>query len=138
MKRFAVTACALAGLLLGGCASLPIGLSAPSAQPAPEQPAASAPPDRDPTNAAAATPSASAELLRQSRDERAAGDLSAAARSLDQALRIDPDDPELWLEYAELKHAQGDDEQARVMAHKAIALAGDDAALTSRASQLLR
>lgn len=116
-------------LLLAGCASLP------AAQATPAQAGAVAPNRQGTGNAPER--SASDELLEQSRSERAAGKFAAATRSLEQALRINPDDPALWLEFAELEHAQGDDEQARVMARKAIALAGGDATITSRASQLL-
>lgn len=140
MKRFAVIGCVPAALLLAGCASLAGGPFAP-APPAPPATAGTGAADRpaaDPAGSAAPAPKASTQLLEQSRNERAAGNFAAAARSLDRAIAIAPDDAALWLEYAELEHAEGDDQQARVMARKAISLSGGDSAIASQAEQLLR
>jgi Tfp pilus assembly protein PilF len=86
----------------------------------------------------AAPNAASVALLERSREERAAGRYDAAAATVERALRIDPDDPALWLELAEINLAQGDGEQANSMARKALTLAGDDRAIAARAERLVR
>lgn len=81
---------------------------------------------------------ATQELLTESRAARAAGDLTEAAVSVERALRIDPNDPELWLELGQIQLASGDNAQAAALARKALTLAGDDRDLTARAERLLR
>jgi cytochrome c-type biogenesis protein CcmH/NrfG len=81
---------------------------------------------------------ATQELLAESRAARAAGDLTGAAVSVERALRIDPNDPELWLEFGQIQLASGDNGQAAALARKALTLAGDDRDLTARAERLLR
>jgi hypothetical protein len=81
---------------------------------------------------------ATRELLAESRAARASGNLVDAAVSVERALRIDPNDPELWLEFGQIQLASGDDAQAAALARKALTLAGDDRDLTARAERLLR
>jgi cytochrome c-type biogenesis protein CcmH/NrfG len=88
----------------------------------------------EPSGASAAT----RELLAESRAARAAGNLTGAAASVERALRIDPNDPELWLEFGQIQLASGDNAQAAALARKALTLAGDDRDLTARAERLLR
>jgi Flp pilus assembly protein TadD len=80
---------------------------------------------------------ASAVLLEQSRGERAAGSYAEATASIERALRIDPNNPALWIELAEIKAAEGDSEQAEMMARKALTLAGSDRSIMARADQLV-
>jgi tetratricopeptide (TPR) repeat protein len=80
---------------------------------------------------------ASVVLLERSRDERAAGSYAAAAASIERALRIDPNNPLLWIELAEVKAAEGDDDQAEMMARKALTLAGPDRSIVARADRLV-
>jgi hypothetical protein len=80
---------------------------------------------------------ASAVLLEQSRDERAAGSYADAAVSIERALRIDPNNPALWIELAEVKADEGDFDQAEMMARKALTLAGSDRSIMARAERLL-
>jgi Flp pilus assembly protein TadD len=80
---------------------------------------------------------ASTVLLEQSRDERAAGSYADAAVSIERALRIDPNNPALWIELAEIKGAEGDFDQAEMMARKALTLAGSDRSIQTRAERLL-
>jgi tetratricopeptide (TPR) repeat protein len=80
---------------------------------------------------------ASAVLLEQSRDARAAGSYAEAAASIERALRIDPNNPALWMELAEIKGAEGDFDQAEMMARKALTLAGSDRSIEARAERLL-
>jgi cytochrome c-type biogenesis protein CcmH/NrfG len=81
---------------------------------------------------------AARQLLAESRAARAAGNLTGAAVSVERALRIDPNDPELWLEFGQIQLASGDNAQAAALARKALTLAGDDRELTARAERLLR
>jgi tetratricopeptide (TPR) repeat protein len=81
--------------------------------------------------------SASAALLERSRAEQAAGSYDQAAASVERALRIEPNDPALWLELGEIKLAAGDAQQAGLMARKALTLAGDDGRLAARAERLI-
>ena len=80
---------------------------------------------------------ASAVLLERSREQSANGAYAAAAASLERALRIDPNNPVLWIELAEVKSAEGDDEQAEMMARKALTLAGSDRSIVARAERLV-
>ncbi|HEX6997648.1 MAG TPA: tetratricopeptide repeat protein [Gammaproteobacteria bacterium] len=91
------------------------------------------PPDREP-----AAPAASAQLLQQARAERAAGRYSAAATAVERALRLAPNDPVLWLELGEIHLADGNRQQAEMMARKALTLAAGDGSIESRAERLIR
>jgi tetratricopeptide (TPR) repeat protein len=64
-------------------------------------------------------------LLKQSQQQRASGDLSAAADSLERALRIEPFNAWLWNRLAQLRLLQGRYAQAAALAGKSNALAGD-------------
>jgi tetratricopeptide (TPR) repeat protein len=103
-----------------GEASLPVAAEPRANQPKPRQ-----------ENAA------SAVLLEQSRGERAAGSYADAAVSIERALRIDPNNPALWIELAEVKADEGDFDQAEMMARKALTLAGSDRSIMARAERLL-
>ena len=150
-------------LATAGCSTAqPLIVTAPRPAPAPRAPAPAPeaepdrfPPSRDagfpapsaearripepviPTEPPPAAPPASAALLEQSRSQRAAGSLAAAAASIERALRIDPNNAELWLELGEIKLADGDPLQAEQMARKATTLAGGDFRLAARAERLL-
>lgn len=80
---------------------------------------------------------ASAVLIEQSRDERASGSYAEAAATIERALRIDPNNPALWIELAEIKAAERDYDQAEMMARKALTLAGSDRSIMARAERLL-
>lgn len=115
-----------------GCATSPYRF--PSPQPS------SSPSSRAPAEAAPAPPpqnTASVALLERSRDERDAGRYAEATASLERALRIDPNNPLLWIELAEVKAADGDRDQAQQMARKAMTLAGNDGSIAARARRLL-
>jgi Flp pilus assembly protein TadD len=77
-------------------------------------------------------------LLQQSRAQRAAGNNTQAAASIERALRIDPNNAALWLELGEIHLAAGNRTQAASMARKALTLTSGDAGLESRAERLLR
>lgn len=88
-------------------------------------------------SAAVPVPSASSALLTESRIARDAGDYAAAAASIERALRIEPNNAVLWLEYAELRMAEGDLEQAEMLARKTASLAGDDRSIQEASGRLL-
>lgn len=125
---------ALALCALAGCTSLSLA-PPPSPAPVPTDPRsgdAPAPRSRSDTSAA------SQSLLAQSRAERAAGNYPQASASLERALRIDPNNPVLWLELGELHLQAGNSAQAEMMARKALSLAASDRSLEARADRLLR
>lgn len=113
-------------------APLPPAAPAPRSDPAP--PRGDVPPARPQSDASGA----SGVLLEQSRAQRAAGSLPAARASLERALRLDPNNPALWLELGELELQTGNDTQAAMMARKAMTLTGRDTRLAARAERLLR
>jgi tetratricopeptide (TPR) repeat protein len=123
----------------------------PAAETRPAPPAAPLPPPAEPprsgplprSNAPSSRPTsdasgASGALLEQSRAQRAAGSLPAARASLERALRLEPNNPALWLELGELELQTGNNAQAATMARKAQTLAGRDGRLAARAERLLR
>lgn len=121
----------LAFLALAGCATSPYV--------SPPQPESTAP---APTTSTTASGSgtvtvASAALLQESRSYQAAQQYDAAAASLERALRIDPRNPELWLELGGLQFALGDANQAENMARKALSLSGASDPVRPRAWTLL-
>src|SRR5688500_3213969 len=145
----AATACTTVGVA-------PPSRPAPRPVPAPSPPAttpapppsapAPAPPRSDPApsgGAAAPRPrsdasSASDALVAQSRAQRAAGSVPAAKASLERALRLDPNNAEVWLELGELELQTGNTAQAATLARKALTLVGRNAQLSARAERLLR
>jgi len=76
-------------------------------------------------------------LIEQSRRQREAGRYAEAAAAVERALRIEPNDPLLWIELGEIRRDQGDVEQAEVMARKALTLASGDRDIETRAFALI-
>jgi hypothetical protein len=128
----------------------PLPPPAPGAQPpaatTATQPGALEQPSLPPEPFGTATPprpqndasGASSALLAQSRAERAAGSLAQATASIERALRLDPNNAELWVERGELALQTGNAAQAGTMARKALSLAGGNGRVASRAQQLLQ
>jgi hypothetical protein len=130
---------AIAGLVASGCTTLlgpePGPYPAPSApSPAPGERSGDTAPPRAGSDASAASQS----LLAQSRARRAAGDYPEASASLERALRIDPNNPILWIELGELHLQAGNTAQAEMMARKALTLTAGDRSAESQAERLLR
>lgn len=70
---------------------------------------------------------ASRALVAQAEAQRKKGDLPGASVSLDRALRIEPNNPLLWIETGRLRMDQRNFAQAENMARKALAMSvGDD------------
>jgi len=114
-------------------ATPPTGAASPSVSaPPPSVGSATAP------RTQSVTSGVSGELLAQSRTERAAGSLPEATALIERALRLDPNNPELWVERGELALQTGNASQASVMARKALTLVSANTAVAARAQRLLQ
>ena len=80
---------------------------------------------------------ATRSLVTQAQTQTAHGDLPAASSTLDRALRIEPNNPLLWIELGRLRLAESDAHQAEVCGRKALALASGDRSAQRHAGQLL-
>jgi len=133
-------------VLLSGCATLrapseppsPPSPSSPSSpppstQPLPYQPT---PPQQQPARENHLSP-ATRSLVTQAHTQVARGDLPAASSTLDRALRIEPNNPLLWIELGRLRLAESDAHQAEICGRKALALASGDHGTQSQAGRLL-
>lgn len=111
--------------------------SQPPGSPAPLQsppsPAPQVPPPARENHLSAATRS----LVTQARTQVAHGDLPAASSTLDRALRIEPNNPLLWVELGRLRLAESDAHQAEGCGRKALALASGDRIAQAQAGRLL-
>ena len=76
-------------------------------------------------------------LMKQANNELVAGKSDRAAATLERALRIAPDDANLWLRLAEVNAQQGNKSQAASMARKAMTLAPGDSNIIQRSQRLL-
>lgn len=65
-------------------------------------------------------------LVEQANAQSRAGQLEAAAATLDRAVRIDPKNTLLWIELARLRLLEADPVQAQALARKAMALSRQD------------
>lgn len=71
--------------------------------------------------------SASRALVNQAQAQRRNGDLPGATVSLERALRIEPNNPLLWIEMGRLRMDQRNFPQAENMGRKALSISvGDD------------
>ena len=109
----------------------------PPGSPAPLQslppPAPQVPPPARENHLSAATRS----LVTQARTQVAHGDLPAASSTLDRALRIEPNNPLLWIELGRLRLAESDAHQAEGCGRRALALASGDRIAQAQAGRLL-
>ena len=108
------------------------------AEPVIQGPAPSIPVPRERPKAAPATLSpASKALVTQAQAQRKKGDLPGAAGSLDRALRIEPNNPLLWIEMGRLRMDQRNYAQAESMGRKALSMAVGDNRTQAAAWQLI-
>jgi tetratricopeptide (TPR) repeat protein len=132
--------------LLGGCAAqsrlAQPNASAPATNsPAPDSPSAApltavpvpVPPPPRQNNLSPATHS----LVTQARGLLAHGDFDSASSTLDRALRIEPNNPLLWIELGRLRLAERDPHQAEGCGRKALALASGDPGARRQAGRVL-
>ena len=114
-----------------------------SAQPAPGTPAPGSEATPVPPQRPAPAPrqfrlgAASGALVSQAHTQAAGGDFGQAAATLERALRIEPDNPLLWIELGRVRLAESNPAQADSMGHKALSLATGDAAAQASAWQLI-
>jgi uncharacterized protein HemY len=73
----------------------------------------------------------------QARTLASHGDLDGASSTLDRALRIQPNNPLLWVELGRLRLTESDAHQAEGCGRKALALASGDHGTQAQAGRLL-
>lgn len=100
---------------------------APETQPPIEVPAPAPLPRERPHTPPATLSPASRALVAQAQSQRSRGDLPGATVSLERALRIEPNNPLLWIEMGRLRMDQANFPQAESMGRRALSMAiGDD------------
>jgi hypothetical protein len=103
-----------------------------SPYPAPPATAVPAPPPPPPVTAPPAATrqfhlgAAATALVAQAHRQASGGDPQLAISTVERALRIEPDNPLLWIELGDLHEAAGHFEQAGGIGHKALQLATGD------------
>jgi predicted Zn-dependent protease len=117
MRRLAIL------LVLAGCAAPP---PAPETKPVPPPP----PETRKETVAVAS-------LMDSARSDVAAGRLSNAAATLERAIRIEPANPRLWQQLAQVRLQQGQYAQAESTAMRSNSYAGSDSALRAENERII-
>ena len=80
---------------------------------------------------------AATALVAQAHTEAAGGDYGQAAATLERALRIEPDNPLLWIELGRVRLGENNPTQADALARKALSLAIGDAAAQASAWHLI-
>jgi Tfp pilus assembly protein PilF len=73
----------------------------------------------------------------QAHQQAASGDTVQAAATLERALRIEPDNPLVWIELGRVRLAENNPAQANAMGRKALALATGDPSAQSSAWHLI-
>lgn len=126
----------LVALALGACA-VPNPYQTPAPQPTPvppvQEPGAETQPATPPPSVPAPQPlpepvsrepvlgPASRALVSQAQTQLASKNYAVAASSIERALRIEPENPLLWIELGKVRQAEGNYVQAENMGHKAVA-----------------
>ena len=80
---------------------------------------------------------ASQSLVAQARAQADAGDFAVAAGTVERALRIESDNPLLWIELARIRLAEGNAGQAESLGRKAVSLAAGDTRAEASAWQIV-
>ena len=109
----------------------------PGAEPVIEAPAPTPLPRERPKAPAATLGPASKALVSQAQAQRRKGDLPGATVSLERALRIEPNNPLLWIEMGRLRMDQRNYPQAENLGRKALAMSVGDDRTQSMAWQLI-
>jgi uncharacterized protein HemY len=135
-----LSAALIAAIPLGACSLL--ARHPPSAQPSAQASAQQAPfqspsPPPSPTARENHLSPATRSLVTQAHTQLTNGDLPAASSTLDRALRIEPNNPLLWIELGRLRLAENDAHQAESCARKALALASGDRDTQAQSGRLL-
>lgn len=144
LTRVAGVSALLAAVALAACASrapVPPGLPGEVAVPgseaggSPGSPSAP-PPGAPPPRQFHLGPAANA-LVTQARTQAGGGEYAAAGATLERALRIEPDNPLLWVELGRVQMGEGNAGQADAMGRKALALATGDPTAQASAWRLI-
>ena len=104
--------------------------------PSPQQPVPTPPTPQQPPKEFRLGP-ASTALVKQARTQSVKGEYPAAVATLERALRIEPDNPLVWLELGQVHLASRNPTQAESMGRKAIALATGNPAVQSSGWRLV-
>lgn len=80
---------------------------------------------------------ASKALVDQAQVQLSAKNYGVAASSIERALRIEPDNPLLWIELAKVRQAEGNYAQAENLARKAVSMSVQAPRTQARAWQLI-
>jgi len=80
---------------------------------------------------------ATAALVAQAHKQEAAAAYEPAAATIERALRIEPENPLLWIELGQVRLSENNASQANSMGHKALALATGDAQAQSSSWHLI-
>jgi len=107
-----------------------------TAQPPPPTPAPPARPPAPPPRQFHLGPAASA-LVAQAHSQAVGGDTGQATATLERALRIEPDNPLVWIELGRVRLSENSAAQADAMGRKALSLATGDPAAQSSAWRLI-
>lgn len=149
---YRLSALVLAATVLSACAmpqpvtspgqtpSVPVPPSTPpvQTQPAPPPPQVEEPePLPPPVVREPALGPASRALVSQAQAQLASKNFAVAASSIERALRIEPDNPLLWIELGKVRQAEGNYVQAENMGRKAIAMASNAPRAQSSAWSLI-
>ena len=93
-------------------------------------------PKQQPTPSHTLSPATRA-LVNQAQKQSAAGEYATAAATMERALRIEPENPLLWIELGKVRQAEHNYAQADAMARKALVVAGGDTRAQSAAWKLI-
>jgi len=150
MRGSAAVLAVLAAVALAACASRPVRLpggaagGAESGSSAPDSSAPGGSSAQPPTTSPFAPParqfrlgSAASALVAQAHTQAGAGEYAGAGATLERALRIEPDNPLLWVELGRVQLSQGNAGQAGGMGRKALALATGDPSAQASAWRLI-
>jgi len=151
VRRSAAVLAVLAALALAACAStpgrLPGGAATGGAEPGSSAPGSSAPGGssaQPPTTSPYPPPgrqfrlgAAASALVTQAHAQAGGGEYAAAGATLERALRIEPDNPLLWVELGRVQLSEGNAGQASGMGRKALALATGDPSAQASAWRLI-
>ena len=110
-----------------------------TAQPEPVPPTEAVPtpePPRPPPKQFKLNPATNA-LVQQAHTQAHAGAFVPAANTIERALRIEPENPLLWIELGHIRLSENNPGQANSMGHKALALATGDAQAQASAWRLV-
>lgn len=119
----------------GGAPTLPSPSPEQVPPPVERQPVPETPPPQPPRSYELGA--AARSLVEQAHAQAAAGNLPVAASSIERALRIEPNNPLLWIELGQVRQAESNFEQAENLGRKALSLATGDPKTQSSAWRLI-